>query len=85
MFKFLKEKLKGAISKFSKRAVEEPKEEALPQQPIEGIEKKAPIIKETKALEQENIPLQKITEKENAHEKPEEATVKFSQKRIKIK
>jgi len=81
MFKFLKEKLKGAISKFSKRAVEEPKEEALPQQPIEGIEKKAPIIKETKALEQENIPLQKITEKENAHEKPEEATVKFSQKK----
>ena len=81
MFKFLKEKLKGAISKFSKRAVEEPKEEAQPQQPIEGIEKKAPIIKETKALEQENIPLQKITEKENAHEKPEEATVKFSQKK----
>ena len=59
MFKFLKEKLKGAISKFSRKAVEEPKEEAQPQQPLEEIEEEVPIIKETKketkALEQENI------------------------------
>ncbi|MEK6949253.1 MAG: hypothetical protein AABX34_03460, partial [Nanoarchaeota archaeon] len=65
MFKFLKEKLKGAISKFSRKAGEEAKEEAQPQQPIE---EKVPIIKETKGLEQEKKPVQSITKKEKIHE-----------------
>ena len=73
MFKFLKEKLKGAISKFSRKAGEEAKEEAQPQQPIE---EKVPIIKETKGLEQEDSPIKRAAEKENAHEKPREAEAK---------
>ena len=73
MFKFLKEKLKGAISKFSRKAGEEPKEEAQPQQPKE---EKVPIIRERKELEQEDSQIKIAAEKESAHEKPEEAEAK---------
>lgn len=74
MFKFLKEKLKGAISKFSRKAVEEPKEDThVEQQPIE---KTVPIITETKGLEQEESPIKRAAEKESPHERPWEAEAK---------
>ena len=58
MFKFLKEKLKGAISKFSKKVKEETKVEEKPAEPVE--KKEAEVIKEEKA----EVKKEEVTEKE---------------------
>lgn len=60
MFKFLKDKLKGAISRISKKAVEEPKEET-------KIEEARPI-KETPVLKKEEPVKQEIQKEEPKEE-----------------
>ena len=68
MFKFLKEKLKGAISKLTKNAEEEPAEEA--EAKAEGKEEEIKRLEEEKkALEREEKKIDKEIKKEKKKEK----------------
>ena len=74
MFKFLKEKLKGAISKFSKKAKEETKVENLIKEE-KALEEEKKIIEEEERLEEEKYeeaPVEKLSsESEKGLETPE--------------
>ena len=69
MFKFLKEKLKGAISKFTKKIEEEAKVEESAKEEIE--QKEEAQKKEIKEIPAENALLEEI---EEAEEKPKDGT-----------
>lgn len=78
MFKFLKEKLKGAISRLSRKAEEESVEEA-----EESIEEKG---EEIKKLEKEKEELEKKEKKiEEEIKKAEEKKKKVKEKKVEIK
>jgi fused signal recognition particle receptor len=80
MFKFLKDKLKGAISKFSKKVEEETKvEESVKEEKV--LEEEKEIIKEEEKLEKEQ-PKEVPIEKEVQEEVKEEEEKKLEKERI---